>query len=125
MTLANLNIWAILVAALSAFLLGGLWYTPLMFGALWKKANGFTTDPPAATGKIFGISFVLSLIMAFNLAMFLNDPKTTLAWGAKERLEQIFDRQPDEVAEGDTAHAATALEGGMPIAVILTALLGI
>jgi len=24
----------------------------------------------------------LSLIMAFNLAMFLNDPKTNLAWGA-------------------------------------------
>jgi Protein of unknown function (DUF1761) len=28
------------------------------------------------------ISFVLSLVMALNLAMFLNDPKTNLVWGA-------------------------------------------
>src|SRR5215469_248597 len=83
MTLQNLNLWAILAAAISAFIVGGFWYSPLMFGKLWKKANHFGTDePPAATGRIFAFSFVLSLIMAINLAMFLNDPKTTLAWGA-------------------------------------------
>ena len=83
MTIANLNIWAILAAAISAFLVGGLWYSPLLFGPLWKRANHFSAgEPPAATGKIFAISFVLCLVMAFNLAMFLNDPKTTLAWGA-------------------------------------------
>jgi hypothetical protein len=83
MTLQKLNLWAILAATVSAFLVGGLWYSPLMFGKLWKKANHFGTDePPAATGRIFALSFVLSLIMAVNLAMFLNDPKTTLAWGA-------------------------------------------
>ncbi len=32
--------------------------------------------------KIFVISFVLSVVMALNLAMFLNDPKTNMAWGA-------------------------------------------
>jgi len=83
MSLQHVNLWAILIAALSAFLLGGLWYSPLLFGAAWKRANGFgTNEPPPAGGKIFAISFVLSLVMAFNLAMFLNDPKTTLAWGA-------------------------------------------
>jgi hypothetical protein len=82
MTFQNLNPWAILAAAASAFLLGGLWYSQILFGALWKKANGFGADePPPATGKIFAISFVLSLVMAANLAMFLNDPKTNLAWG--------------------------------------------
>ena len=83
MNLQTLNPWAILTAAVSAFLVGGLWYSPVMFGALWKKANRFAADePPAATGKIFAVSFVLSLVMAFNLAMFLNEAKTTLAWGA-------------------------------------------
>ena len=83
MTLEHLNFWAILAAAVSAFLVGGLWYSPLMFGALWKKANRFGAgEPPAATGKIFAITFVLSLVMAFNLAMFLNDAKTTWIWGA-------------------------------------------
>jgi len=82
-TFHTLNPWAILAAAVSAFVLGGLWYSPVAFGAAWKTANGFgSDDPPAPTGKVFAISFVLSLVMALNLAMFLNDPKTTLAWGA-------------------------------------------
>jgi hypothetical protein len=63
--------------------LGGLWYAPFLFGGMWKKANGFrANEPPAANAKIFGLSFVLSLVMALNLAMFLNDPKTNFAWGA-------------------------------------------
>ena len=82
MNMQSLNPWAILAAAVSAFLVGGLWYSPVLFGTLWKRANRFSEDPPPASGKIFAISFVLSLIMAFNLAMFLNDPKTTLARGA-------------------------------------------
>jgi hypothetical protein len=83
MTFDHLNFWAILVAAISAFLVGGLWYSPVMFGALWKRANHFGEVEPAGNpGKIFGISFILSLVMAFNLAVFLNDPKTTVSWGA-------------------------------------------
>lgn len=82
MNFATLNWWAILAAAVSAFVVGGLWYSALFTG-LWKRANGFgANEPPPATPKIFAISFVLSVIMSFNLAMFLNDPKTTLAWGA-------------------------------------------
>ena len=38
--------------------------------------------PRRATGKTFAIAFVLTLVMAFNLAMFLNDEKTNTAWGA-------------------------------------------
>src|SRR3954469_24515513 len=83
MTFQSLNLWAVLAAAVSAFVLGGLWYSPALFGKAWKLANGFGADEPAAaSGKIFALSFVLSLVMALNLAMFLNDPKTTVAWGA-------------------------------------------
>jgi hypothetical protein len=79
----GLNLWAVLVAAISAFVLGGLWYAPFLFGGVWKKANGFGSgEPPAANARIFILSFLLSLVMAVNLAMFLNDPKTNLAWGA-------------------------------------------
>jgi hypothetical protein len=31
---------------------------------------------------VFALAFVLSLVMAVNLAMFLHDPKTNLSWGA-------------------------------------------
>lgn len=83
MPMQNLNIWAILTATLSAFLVGGLWYSPLLFGRLWKTANGFAADqPPPPTAKIFALSFILTLVMAINLAMFLNDSKTNMVWGA-------------------------------------------
>ena len=78
---SHLNLWAILAAATSMFVLGGVWYK--IFSAPWMRANGFEGKPPAASAaKIFGISFVFSLVMAFNLAKFLDDPTTTAAWGA-------------------------------------------
>ena len=78
----TLNFWAILVAALSAFLIGGVWYSPVLLGGAWKKANGFGSDVSGAGPRVFGLAFVLSLVMAVNLAMFLHDPKTNLSWGA-------------------------------------------
>lgn len=84
MDMSTLNVWAILAATVSAFVLGGLWYSPMLFHRGWMRANGFTEADVAKgnQGKIFGLAFVFTLIMAFNLAMFLNDPKTDLAWGA-------------------------------------------
>jgi hypothetical protein len=81
MNLDHLNVWAMLAAAASAFLVGGLWYSRLLFGKAWEKANGFT-QPPQAQPKVFLLSFLFSLVMAVNLAFFLNDAKTTAAWGA-------------------------------------------
>ena len=82
MNLHTLNLWPVIAAALSAFLIGGLWYSPILLGTAWKRANGFVEDPPGAGPRGFLIAFLLSVVMAVNLAMFLNDPKTTLAWGA-------------------------------------------
>jgi hypothetical protein len=77
----SLNYLAVIAAAVSAFVIGGLWYSPVLLGSAWKKANGFV-NPPAAGPTVFGLALLLSLVMAVNLAMFLNDPKTTLAFGA-------------------------------------------
>ena len=82
MNFHTLNLWAVVVASVSAFVIGGLWYSPVLLGGAWKRANGFVADPPAAGAKGFLIAFVLSLVMAFNLAMFLNAPGTTTTFGA-------------------------------------------
>jgi hypothetical protein len=83
MNFQTMNIWAILVATIVAFMLGGLWYSPAVFGKVWKKANGFgSNEPPKAGGAQMLLAVVLTFVMAVNLSMFLNDPKTTLAWGA-------------------------------------------
>jgi hypothetical protein len=69
----NLNWLAILVAAVSAFVLGGLWYSPLMFVKRWMKETGITEEKTKNTNmiKVFGFAFLLSLIASFFLAMFL------------------------------------------------------
>lgn len=82
MNFQSLNYLAVVAAAISAFGIGGLWYSPLLLGTAWKKANGFEENPPAAGPKVFALALVLSLVMAVNLAMFLSGPTTTTAFGA-------------------------------------------
>lgn len=84
MDLSNVNPFAIVAATLSAFVIGGLWYSPALFGKVWMRANGFTEADLAkgSQAKIFAIAFIFTLIMAANLAMFLATPETTMAWGA-------------------------------------------
>jgi hypothetical protein len=58
----GLNLWAVLGAAVSAFVLG-VGMRHFLFGRAWKGANGFgSEEPPAAGAKVFVISFVLSLV---------------------------------------------------------------
>jgi hypothetical protein len=79
----SFNYLAILVATVSTFMLGGLWYSPALFHGVWMKEMGYTDawlKAQGGIGRIMGISFVLELIMAFNLAAFLGD-KATLAFG--------------------------------------------
>jgi len=82
MDLSTLNFYAIFVAALSTFLIGGLWYSPMLFSKSWMEENGFSEEDlkGANMPKIFGTSFVLALVMAFNLAAFLGET-SDLAWG--------------------------------------------
>jgi hypothetical protein len=69
----NLNWLAIIVAAVSAFALGGLWYSPLLFVKKWMKEAGVTEEmtKQASMVKVFGLSFILSFLASFFLAMFL------------------------------------------------------
>ncbi|RYG46334.1 MAG: DUF1761 domain-containing protein [Chitinophagaceae bacterium] len=76
MEMGAINWLAVLVAGISSFVVGGIWYSPGLFGKAWMKDNGFTeeTIKKGNKGKIFGWTFVFSLLMAVNLGMFLSDP---------------------------------------------------
>ncbi len=80
---SNLNWLAVFCAALSSFILGGVWYSPLMFGNAWMKVAGMTEESvkQGNPGKIYGGAFVLAIIAAINLGLFLADPKVDLAFG--------------------------------------------
>ena len=80
----HINYGAVVAAAVSTFLIGGLWYSPLLFHRAWMSANGFAEADLARGSQavIFGVAFVLALLMAANLAAFLSGPDTTVSWGA-------------------------------------------
>ncbi len=76
---------ASLVAAVSAFVLGGLWYSPMLFAKSWQKDTGLSDEQlnAASKGKIFGGAFVLCLLAAIVFSMFLGpDPSLALGVGA-------------------------------------------
>lgn len=75
MEFPEINYWAVLVSALAFFAIGSLWYSPLLFSNAWMKELGFTKESLAGSNmvKYFGLSFILMLIMAFNLAAFIGN----------------------------------------------------
>jgi len=83
-----INWLAVVAAALSAFIVGGIWYSSSLFGNAWMTDSNLTADQVKTgnKGKIFGFTALFSLIMAANLAAFLATPTTTVAWGAQAGL---------------------------------------
>lgn len=68
----EINWLAVVAAAASSFILGGLWYSAL-FAKQWQTAAG-VTDEQIKNGNmalIFGGSFVLALIASASFAFFL------------------------------------------------------
>jgi len=90
MEFSNINILSALVAAVAAFVLGFIWYSPL-FGKKWQSENGFTEEylKEANMAKIFGIGFVVTFIAAIAMAMIVQghaDTEIDMMSGAKHGL---------------------------------------
>ena len=65
----QLNLWIVLAAGVAKFLLGGLWYSPVLFSKQWAKLTGIKeSSMKSGAGKAMGIEFFLGLLMAFVLA---------------------------------------------------------
>lgn len=64
MDFSQINIFAIFVAAVSSFFLGGFWYSKLGFGKLWIKETGINEDAENSFSmvKIFSFAFIANLI---------------------------------------------------------------
>ncbi|MBK8373719.1 DUF1761 domain-containing protein [Sphingorhabdus sp.] len=70
--MANVNLLAILIAAASGFLVGGIWYGPL-FGKAWQAEIGLSDDQLKNSNmlKIYGTTFLFSLLSAVFLGHLL------------------------------------------------------
>jgi len=73
MELPEVNYIAVLAAAVSAFALGGLWYSPALFAKKWMAYTGNECaegeKPKGNMGVIFGGAFLLSVIAAYLFAL--------------------------------------------------------
>lgn len=73
----NFNVWAAVAAAASCFLLGGVWYSPALFGRLWGREAGIPLDasPQGKKGKhpakVFAVAIAFALIAACAFAWWL------------------------------------------------------
>ena len=70
MDLAAIDWVAVVVAAVSAFVIGGVWYGPI-FGKRWQSYLGLSDEDLQGSGHpavIFGSAFLLTLVQAVFLA---------------------------------------------------------
>lgn len=79
----EVNLLAVLAAAASSFVLGGLWYSPALFGNKWMRLTGQSEETlkSGSMATIFGGAFLLNLVSAWVFAMFLG-PNPGLEFGA-------------------------------------------
>ncbi len=78
-----INHLAVIACAVLNLIIGAIWYSPALFFNAWKQANGFSDEDlkKASPAKTFSITFILGLIISYNLAFFLGDAATNWQWG--------------------------------------------
>ncbi len=68
----DINIWAVLVATVASFITGALWYSPVLFMKTWCRETGINPEENISNpGKVYGLTFVFTLLSAFVLAILL------------------------------------------------------
>lgn len=68
----NINWLSVFVAAISTFLVGGIWYGPV-FGRAWMHEFGYTEEDlkQRSVPRTFGLSLLLAFFAALILDMFI------------------------------------------------------
>ena len=68
MATMDFNFQSLFVAALATLFIGFVWYHPKVFGSLWMKEAGLTTEQLQAGNmiKIFGFTYLFSLFITIT-----------------------------------------------------------
>lgn len=79
----TINHFAVIVCAIANLALGALWYSPMLFYKAWMIENNLTEEKLKSLNpaKTYSLTFVISLLMSYNMAFFLGDSKTDWLWG--------------------------------------------
>ncbi len=62
----DINIWSVIVATVAVFVIGAVWYSPVLFGKEWMSLTG-CTDKEVSDAKTKGVVkyYVIQLIITF------------------------------------------------------------
>ncbi len=87
-----INHFAVFVSAVMSLVIGGLWWSPLLFAKAWQREAGLSDEQLKQMNplKTFGLTFVLAYLASYNLAFFLGDQSTTWQWGIAAGLLAAF-----------------------------------
>jgi hypothetical protein len=117
----QINWLSVIVSALAAFAIGSLWYSPILFGKTWQKLIKLSDEEikNANMSLIFGTTFVLNIISAMVLDMFIGSEATlvmgliaglfvSLAWIATSfGINYLFARKSLKLYLIDTGYYVT------------------
>lgn len=80
----EVNLLAVLACGVSSMVLGGIWYSPLLFAARWVRETGQSEEvlQSGNPALIYGGAFVLSLIAAYVFGLFIGPMGVGPATGA-------------------------------------------
>src|SRR2546423_15604801 len=67
--MVHVNYWAVLVSAVLVFVLGWLWYSPLLFFKPWMHARGLDPAAAMAGAKMPAGKLVIELVRCLVLAL--------------------------------------------------------
>jgi hypothetical protein len=66
---AQISWLAVFGATIVAFMLGGLWFSPMMFANKWMAALGKNKEDMGKPGPGLALTFVTTFVMALSLAL--------------------------------------------------------
>ncbi len=76
MYIQDLNLVKVFVGAMIYFVIGSLWYSPLLFANAWMKLVGLTKEKIGANkgnmGVMMGGTFLSNLVLSFVLSRFVD-----------------------------------------------------
>jgi hypothetical protein len=68
----HISLWGVLVSAISAMIIGTIWYSPAVFGKQWMKIIGLTDkDMKKSVNAVMTMMVVVSLLTAYVMAHFI------------------------------------------------------
>lgn len=74
----EVSLIAVLLCGVATLLIGGLWYSPLLFARVWQREAGLS-DETVRSGNLalrFGLTFVLGLVAGAVFALFIGNAMT-------------------------------------------------